>query len=192
MSYNFFALMARMKHIGRWGLMRSSVPENVSEHSHMVAILAHALAVIEREKFGGTVDPGEVAVAAIYHDAPEILTGDLPTPVKYDNPAIQAAYKDVEALSAEKLLSLLPEEFQSLYRPYVSETCGRDITRLVKAADKLAAHIKCLEELRSGNAEFKQAAHQTRQALEQLDIPALDYFMTEFLPGFSLSLDELQ
>lgn len=192
MSYNFFALMARMKHIGRWGLMRSSVPENVSEHSHMVAMLAHALAVIDREKFGGTADPGEVAVAAIYHDAPEILTGDLPTPVKYDNPAIQSAYKEVEALSAEKLLSLLPEEFQSLYRPYVSETCPGEITRLVKAADKLAAHIKCLEELKGGNAEFKRAAEQTRQALTELNLPALDYFMDEFLPGFSLSLDELQ
>lgn len=192
MSYNFFALMARMKFIDRWGLMRSTQRENVSEHSHMVAMLAHALAVIDREKFGGTVDPGEVAVAAIYHDAPEILTGDLPTPVKYDNPAIQAAYKEVEAMSAEKLLSLLPEEFQGLYRPYVSETCPEEVTRLVKAADKLSAHIKCLEELRSGNAEFKQAAAQTRGALEKLKIPAVEYFMEAFLPGFELSLDQLK
>lgn len=192
MSYNFFALMARMKYIDRWGLMRSTQRENVSEHSHMVAMLAHALAVIEREKFGGTVDPGEVAVAAIYHDAPEILTGDLPTPVKYDNPAIQVAYKEVEAMSAEKLLSLLPEEFQGLYRPYVSETCPEAVTRLVKAADKLSAHIKCLEELKSGNAEFKQAAAQTRGALEKLEIPAVEYFMEAFLPGFELSLDQLK
>lgn len=192
MSYNFFALMARMKLIDRWGLMRSTQRENVSEHSHMVAILAHALAVIDREKFGGQVDPGQVAVAAIYHDAPEILTGDLPTPVKYDNPEIQAAYKQVEAMSAESILALLPEELQEIYRPYVSETCGAEINRLVKAADKLSAHIKCLEELKSGNREFKQAAEQTRRALEKLDLPALDYFMEEFLPGFELSLDELR
>lgn len=191
MSYNFFALMARMKHIGRWGLMRSTQRENVSEHSHMVAILAHALAVIDREKFGSAVDPGEVTIAAIYHDAPEILTGDLPTPVKYDNPAIQTAYKEVEALSAEKLLKLLPDELRGIYRPYVSETCPEEITAIVKAADKLSAHIKCLEELKSGNLEFKQAAEQTRAALERLEMPALQYFMDEFLPGFALSLDEL-
>lgn len=192
MSYNFFALMARMKHIRRWGLMRSNLPENVSEHSHMVAMLAHALAVLEREKFGGSVDAGEVAVAALYHDAPEILTGDLPTPVKYDNPALQTAYKAVEAAGAETLLGLLPEELRDLYRPYVSETCPPEITRLVKAADKLSAHIKCLEELQSGNLEFKEAARQTRESLEALNIPALTYFMDHFLSGFTLTLDELR
>lgn len=192
MAYNFFALMARMKHIRRWGLMRSNLPENVSEHSHMVAMLAHALAVLEREKFGGSVDAGKVAVAALYHDAPEILTGDLPTPVKYDNPALQTAYKAVEAAGAETLLGLLPEELRPLYRPYVSETCPPEITRLVKAADKLSAHIKCLEELQSGNLEFKEAARQTRESLEALNIPALTYFMDHFLSGFTLTLDELR
>lgn len=191
MSYPFFAFMARMRYIGRWGLMRNTQPENVSEHSHMVALLAHALAVIDREKFGGTADPGEVAVAALYHDAPEILTGDLPTPIKYYNPDIQTAFKAVEATSADRLLDLLPQELRDIYRPYVSETCAPEVHRLVKAADKLAAYIKCQEELLMGNREFQKAAQQTHAALVKLDIPALDYFMEEFLPAFGLTLDEL-
>ena len=142
MAYNFFALMARMKYIDRWGLMRNTQSENIQEHSHMVAILAHALAVIGRERFGSAVDPGEAAVAGLYHDASEILTGDLPTPVKYDNPGIKEAYK--------------------------------------------------AEELSAGNAEFRLATRQTRAALEEMDLPALKYFLSEFLPGFELTLDELQ
>ena len=192
MDYNFFALMSRMRYIGRWGLMRSVQPENVSEHSHMVAVLAHALAVIENEKFGGTLDVGEVAIAALYHDAPEILTGDLPTPVKYYNPEIKTAYKAVEQTSAERLLALLPPEFQPIYRPYVSETCDPNVERVVKVADKLSAYIKCVEELKAGNNEFRLAAQQTRAALEAIDLPALGYFMEYFLPGFELTLDELQ
>ena len=192
MDYHFFALMSRMRYIGRWGLMRSVQPENVSEHSHMVAVLAHALAVIEYEKFGGNIDVGEVAVAALYHDAPEILTGDLPTPVKYYNPEIKTAYKAVEQTSAERLLALLPPELQTIYRPYVSETCDPAVERVVKAADKLSAHIKCLEELKAGNNEFRLAAQQTRTALEAIRLPALGYFMEHFLPGFELTLDELQ
>ena len=192
MAHNFFALIARMKYIDRWGLMRNTQPENIQEHSHMVAVLAHALAVIGREKFGSKVDPGEAAIAGLYHDASEILTGDLPTPVKYDNPGIKDAYKAVERVAADKLLSMLPEELSPAFAPYVREELDPELLAVVKAADKLSAHIKCLEELSAGNAEFRLAARQTRAALEAMDLPALGYFMEHFLPGFELTLDELQ
>ena len=192
MSYNFFALLARMKYIDRWGLMRNTQTENIQEHSHQVAVLSHALALIGREKFGSTMDPGKAAIAGLYHDASEILTGDLPTPVKYDNPAIKEAYKAVERVAADKLLSLLPQEFQEEFSPYVREELDPQLLRVVKAADKLSAHIKCLEELKAGNLEFKLAARQTREALDRMEMPELDYFMKHFLPGFELTLDELQ
>ncbi len=192
MAYNFFALMARMKYIDRWGLMRNTQSENIQEHSHMVAILAHALAVIGQERFGSAVDPGEAAVAGLYHDASEILTGDLPTPVKYDNPGIKEAYKAVERMAADKLLTMLPGELSPAFAPYVREELDPQLLQVVKAADKLSAHIKCLEELSAGNAEFRLAARQTRAALEEMDLPALKYFLSEFLPGFELTLDELQ
>lgn len=192
MSYSFFALLGRMNCIDRWGLMRNTRTENIQEHSHMVAVLAHALAVIGKEKFGGRVDPGEAAVAGLYHDAPEILTGDLPTPVKYDNPAIKDAYKAVECVAAEKLLSMLPPELAPAFAPYVKEELEPELQAVVKAADKLAAHIKCLEELKAGNNEFKLAARQTREALDRMELPQLDYFIKYFLPGFELTLDELQ
>ncbi len=192
MSYSFFALLGRMNCIDRWGLMRNTRTENIQEHSHMVAVLAHALAVIGRDKYGATVDPGQAAIAGLYHDAPEILTGDLPTPVKYDNPAIKNAYKGVESVAADKLLSMLPAELVPAFAPYVKEELEPELLAVVKAADKLAAHIKCLEELKAGNQEFRQAAQQTRSALEQIDLPALQYFMNQFLPAFQLTLDELQ
>ena len=191
MAYNFFALMSRMKYIDRWALMRNTRTENVQEHSHQVAVLAHALALIGREKFGSAVDPNEAAAAALYHDAPEILTGDLPTPVKYDNPAIRDAYKAVESVAADKLLSMLPEELRPAFAPYVREEYDPALLQVVKAADKLSAYLKCVEELKAGNAEFRQAAEQTRAALDAMELPALGYFMKEFLPGFSLTLDEL-
>ena len=191
MSYPFFATIARMKYIGRWGLMRNTVPENIQEHSHMVAVLAHALAVIRRDRFGGTADPGRVAAVALYHDAPEIFTGDLPTPVKYANDAIRDAYKAVEQGAADRLLAMLPEELRPAYSPLLSET-DPEVLSLVKAADKLSAYLKCVEELKAGNAEFSSAAKQTRAALESYGQPELDYFMEHFLPAFSLTLDELQ
>ena len=143
MKSHFFAYISRMRFIQRWALMRNTAPENVQEHSHQVAVLAHALAVIRNEKFGGAVDPGQVAVAALYHDASEILTGDMPTPIKYDNPAIQHAYKEVEAVAEKKLLHMLPQELQSVYAPILTPT-DPDVERLVKAADKLSAYIKCV------------------------------------------------
>ena len=190
MAYHFFPMIARMRYINRWGLMRNTDPENIQEHSHMVAVLAHALAVIQNEKFGGQVDPGAVAVAALYHDASEILTGDMPTPIKYDNPDIQSAYKQVEAVAEQKLLSMLPPDLRESYRDVISIS-DPHVRALVKGADKLSAYLKCVEELKAGNLEFKKAREQTYAALCQNPIPALQYFMEHFLPGFELTLDEL-
>ncbi len=190
MNEQFFAYISRMRYIDRWALMRNSQKENVQEHSHMVAVLAHALAVIRRDVFGGAIDPGEVAVAALYHDAPEILTGDLPTPVKYFNPDIQAAYKQVEAVSADKLLGMLPEELRPAYEPYLKEEPG-EVHDLVKAADKLSAYIKCVEELKMGNTEFRRAAEQTLELIRASNLPEVNYFIEHFLNAFSLTLDEL-
>ena len=191
MKSHFFAYISRMRFIQRWALMRNTAAENVQEHSHQVAVLAHALAVIRNEKFGGLVDAGAVAVTALYHDASEILTGDMPTPIKYDNPAIRKAYKDVEAVAERKLVEFLPPELQESYREIVSPVDG-EIEVLVKAADKLSAHIKCLEELKAGNNEFREAAAQTRKALEEYDLPEVRYFMETFLDSFTLTLDELK
>ena len=180
-----------MRYINRWGLMRNTVQENIQEHSHMVAVLAHALAVIENEKFGGQVDPGTVAVAALYHDASEILTGDMPTPIKYDNPDIQGAYKAVESVAERKLLSMLPEDLRPVYDEALTMP-DPHVRALVKAADKLSAYLKCVEERKAGNAEFRSAEEQTYAALRENPLPALNYFMEHFLPGFQLTLDELQ
>ena len=190
MDEHFFAYISRMRYINRWGLMRNTVSENIQEHSHMVAVLAHALAVIQNEQFGGSVDPGAVAAAALYHDAPEILTGDLPTPVKYYNPEIHTAYRQVEEVSAQKLLTMLPEELRHAYIPLLLDP-KPEVKVLVKAADKLSAYLKCVEEMKAGNSEFRQAAEQIKKVLDQMDLPELDYFMKRFLPAFSLTLDEL-
>lgn len=191
MKSHFFAYVSRMRFIQRWALMRNTAPENVQEHSHQVAVLAHALAVIRNQKFDGTVDPGAVAVAALYHDASEILTGDMPTPIKYDNPAIRTAYKDVEAVAEQKLLHMLPEELRPVYAPILTVQ-DTEVEQLVKAADKLSAHIKCLEELKAGNNEFREAAAQTRRVLEAYDLPEVAYFLDTFLDSFTLTLDELK
>ena len=158
-AHNFFPMTARMRYIARWGLMRNTQPENIQEHSHQVAVLAHALAVIQNQYFGGSVDPGRVAVAALYHDASEILTGDLPTPIKYDNPDIQSAYQQVEAVAVEKLLSMLPEELRPAYEEALTIP-DPEVRALVKAADKLSAYLKCVEELKAGNLEFKKPGNR--------------------------------
>ena len=190
MKSHFFAYMSRMRFIQRWALMRNTAPENVQEHSHQAAVLAHALAVIGRDVFHKGLNPDAIAVAALFHDAPEIITGDMPTPVKYHNPALKDAYKGVEAAAQDKLLSMLPPELVPAYEPLVREG-GPEIRRYVKAADKLSAYIKCAEELKAGNAEFKKAAEQTMAALRAMEMEELDYFMEQFLPAFSLTLDEL-
>ena len=158
----------------------------------MVAVLAHALAVIRRDVFGGDIDPGQAAVLALYHDAPEILTGDLPTPVKYYNPEIRDAYREVETVSARRLLSMLPDALRPAYEPLLLEDLESGYHAVVKAADKLSAYIKCVEELKAGNSEFRQAAEQTRQALEASPLPEVGYFLEHFMPGFELTLDELR
>lgn len=191
MQFRFFAMLSRMRYINRWALMRNTFEENVQEHSHMVAVLAHALALIQRDILHQPADPERCATAALFHDAPEILTGDLPTPIKYYNPEIKTAYRQIEAVSCEKLLALLPEELAGSYRPLLTEA-DADVAVIVKAADKLSAHIKCIEELKAGNSEFSSAAKQTRQALEDMQLPCLDYFMEHFLESFRLTLDELE
>ena len=190
MASHFFPMIARMRYINRWGLMRNTRLENIQEHSHQVAVLAHALAVIQNRRFGGQVDPGAVAVAALYHDASEILTGDMPTPIKYDNPDIQNAYHQVEAVAEQKLLSMLPPDLRPDFTEAVTIP-DPAVRALVKAADKLSAYLKCVEELKAGNTEFRKAKEQTWAALQQNPIPALGYFMEHFLDGFELTLDEL-
>ena len=170
--------------------MRNTFPDNVQEHSHTVAVLAHALAVIRRDVYSGDIDPNAVAVAALYHDAPEILTGDLPTPVKYHNPDIMNAYKQVEHAASEKLISLLPEEMKAAFRDALMPQ-DEEILRLVKGADKLSAYIKCTEELRAGNNEFRLAANQTHTALVEMKLPEVDYFLLNFMPAFEVTLDEI-
>ena len=190
MAYNFFPMISRMRYINRWGLMRNTRLENIQEHSHQVAVLAHALAVIENRYFGGQIDPGAVAVAALYHDASEILTGDMPTPIKYDNPDIQSAYKDVEAVAEKKLLSMLPPDLRPDFEEAVTIP-DPEVHALVKAADKLSAYLKCVEELKAGNAEFGRAAAETMSALRALDMEEVDWFMDHMGQTFRLTLDEL-
>lgn len=191
MQFRFFALISRMRYITRWGLMRNTFSENIQEHSHMVAVLAHALALIKRDILGGDADPERCATAALFHDASEILTGDLPTPIKYYNPDIKDAYKKVERISAEKLVSMLPEQLKGSYQPYIFED-DPSTHDIVKAADKLSAHIKCIEELKAGNQEFASATEQTKQALVALHLPELDWFMEHCLDSFRLDLDKLE
>ena len=179
-----------MRFIQRWSLMRNSFGENIQEHSHQVAVLAHALAVLRNEKFGGQVDAGAVAVAALYHDAGEILTGDMPTPIKYYNPDIRDAYKAVEQVAEAKLLSMLPEELRPTYEDAL-HPADPEIAELVKAADKLSAHIKCLEEQKAGNTEFDSAAQQTLDALKAMNSPELEWFLNNCLQAFTLNLDQL-
>ena len=188
--YNFFAYVSRMKYITRWSLMRNSVTENIQEHSHMVAVLAHALGVIRRDVFHTSCDPDRCASAALFHDATEIFTGDLPTPIKYYSPAIREAYHQVEDVAAEKLLGMLPEELRPAYEPLLREE-DPEVRLLVKAADKLAAYIKCLEELRAGNNEFADAGQETLEALRRMECREADWFLERFAEAFGMTLDGL-
>ena len=191
MANEFYALLGRMRYITRWGLMRNSLPENLSEHSYMTAVLAHALALIRREilHLDGPA-PDRCAVAALYHDASEILTGDLPTPIKYYNPDIKTAYKEVERIAGNRLLDMLPGELRESYARYVLED-EAELEPIVKAADKLSAHIKCLEEQKAGNTEFDSAAEQTWNAMKAMGRPELDWFLDFCLGAFKLNLDQL-
>ena len=185
---HFYAMMSRMKNIYRWGLMRNTRSENLSEHSLETAMIAHALAVINKRRLGGTADPDKTAAAAMFHDTSEIITGDMPTPVKYNNSDIISAYKQIEKNAEERLLNMLPEDFREDFKEIYSPDA--DTKRLVKAADKISALIKCTEELNMGNREFAVAEKAQREAIQKLGCPEADIFMEEFMPSFSLSHDE--
>ncbi len=188
MKKNFYAVMSRMKNIYRWGLMRNTKTENLSEHSFEVAQIAHALAIINNKRFGGNIDPNFTAVVAMYHDSSEIITGDMPTPIKYYNEEIKGAYKQIEAAAEKQLREMLPDDFKEDFLKIYSP--DEEIQRIVKAADKISALIKCTEELNMGNREFLQAEKSTLKAIEKMNLPEANVFMEEFMPGFSLSLDE--
>ncbi len=191
MPNEFFALLGRMRYITRWGLMRNSFSENIQEHSHQVAVLSHALALIRRDILGlPTPDPDRCAVAALYHDASEILTGDMPTPIKYYNSTIKDAYKQVEHIANDQLLEMLPQQLRHSYAHLLHEE-DEEVSRIVKAADKLSAYIKCIEELKAGNKEFETAARQTKESLRAMESPELNWFMQECLPAFGHNLDDL-
>ena len=190
----FFALCFRMKYITRWGLMRNIRPETLTEHSAECAMLAHAIALIGVEKFGKTYSPDRAAVLALYHDLGEVYTGDLPTPVKYFNREMQASYKKIEDDAAQKLLTKLPDELRPHYEPILQagqSANEKELYRVVKAADKLSALIKCADEVKNGNTEFRAALMSTREAVDQFDCEELHYFCERFLPSFDLSLDDL-
>ena len=191
MKENFFAYISRMRYIGRWSLMRNSLPENIQEHSHMVAVLAHALGVIRRDIFHEPCNPDEAATVALFHDSSEILTGDLPTPIKYHSNEIRDAYKQVEELACHKLLDTLPKELRGAYEPLLNGETEERVHDLVKAADKLSAYIKCIEERKAGNSDFLSAERSTRKTLEEYHLPEVDYFLLYFVPAFELTLDEL-
>ena len=186
----FYALLSRMRYICRWGLMRSSIPENIQEHSHETAVYAHALGLIRSEIFGRPCDAEHLAVLALYHDASEILTGDLPTPIKYHDRAIRTAYKDVERLAEDTLLGMLPDALRGAYEKAMRPQNG-DEERLLKAADKLSALVKCIAERKAGNREFLSAEAQTRAALAAMALPEADWFIEHCLGAFEKNLDEL-
>ncbi len=191
MANEFYALLGRMRYITRWGLMRNTFSENIQEHSHQVAVLAHALALIRRDilRLPGA-DPDKCAVAALYHDASEILTGDLPTPIKYYNPNIKDAYKQVEQIAARRLLEMLPPQLVESYEHLVLED-DPQVLPAVKAADKLSAYIKCVEEQKAGNTEFDSAAKATMDAMRAMALPELDWFIENCLEPFTLNIDQL-
>ncbi len=191
MDSNFFALISRMRYIERWSLMRNSIYENIQEHSHMVAVIAHALGVIRRDVYGVPCDPEACATVALYHDASEILTGDLPTPIKYHDEEIMSAYRRVETIASEKLLGMLPRELQPAFEPVLVGETQRALHPIVKAADKLSAYIKCIEERKAGNNEFLNAEKQTLAAIHAYELPEAEYFIEHFIPAFEKTLDEL-
>ena len=191
MNNSFFALAFRMKYINRWGLMRNTINESISEHSLNVAIIAHGLAVISNTYFGGNVDAERVALLAIFHDTTEIITGDMPTPIKYFAPEIRNAYKNVEAAAGKQLLSALPKELRYSYEALLlPDEEEKGLWRFVKAADKLSAYIKCVEEKQMGNMDFKVAEEETLLAVKEMNMKEVDYFLEKFMPAYSLTLDE--
>ncbi len=191
MDYKFFAVISRMKYINRWALMRNTIKEDISQHSIDVAFIAHALALIRNRRFGGSVSPERCALLAMFHDATEIITGDLPTPIKYYNKQIKGAYDEIEQKAKDQLLSYLPDDLRQDYEPLFCRTEEEaELWSLVKAADKISALIKCLEEKQMGNMDFASAEKATREAVRKMNIPEADVFLDEFIPAYELTLDE--
>lgn len=191
MSNNFFAYISRMKLIRRWGLMRNTQPENDMEHSMQVVMLAHGMGAIANRRFGARVDLGRIALLAAYHDVSEVITGDLATPIKYFNPDIKRSFHAIEDIACDKLASMLPDDLRGDYLPLLRPDTDSREWRIVKAADKLSAYLKCLEELKAGNAEFARARETIAAQLADIDLPELREFMREFGASFELTLDEL-
>ena len=190
MKHHFFAYVSRLRYIRRWGLMRSVMPENDAEHSLQVAMIAHTIAIMGRDRYGRQVDPEHVLALGVYHDVSEVITGDMPTPVKYQTDELRRSYKDVERMANERLLSMLPEGLRPAYAPYLSVPADEE-RQILKAADSISAYLKCLEEKRAGNREFDAAGKSIKAALKQIELPEVQDFIREFVPSFELSLDEL-
>ena len=190
--YNFYAFMDRMKYIKRWSLMRSVREENIMEHSQQVAMLAHALAIINNKVFGGSIDAEKCVLYAVYHECSEVMTGDLPTPIKYFNNSIHGAYKSLEEKACDKLLLMLPEELREEMGTFVKPDTNSEEYRIVKAADRFAAYVKCLEEQRCGNTEFEKAKKSIEADLHSRNMPEVEYFFEKFIGAFLLTLDELE
>ena len=188
--HHFFAYMARLRYIRRWGLMRSVMPENDAEHSLQVAMIAHAIAMIGRDSYGRDCNPEHILALGVYHDVSEVITGDMPTPVKYHSQELRGAYKNVERMANDRLLAMLPESVRPSFAPYLSEPEGYD-RAVVKAADSISAYMKCIEEKRAGNREFEAAGESIRRSLDAIDLPEVHDFLRLFMPSFELSLDEL-
>ena len=193
-SSHFYAMLSRMKYINRWGLMNNTRQENISEHSQQAAVLTHCLVLIHNKRFGGKLDAERAALLAVFHDSTEIITGDMPTPIKYQNPGIIDAYKQIEEKAADRLVSLLPEDFQEEYEAILKQSGEQDeqLRKFVKAADRYSALIKCIEEMRMGNDEFRMAKETIQKSIDDMGMPETKVFEREFLPSFYLALDELE
>ena len=191
MKYHFFAYISRLKYIKRWNLMRNTREENVQEHSHNVAAIAHALCLIANNIYGKDISEKDAIAYAVYHEAGEVITGDLPTPIKYFNDDITKSYKKIEKYAEDTLTDMLPEELRGDLERYIKGDVPEEVRKIVKAADRLAAYIKCVEEKSSGNREFDKAAVRTLKAINDMNMPEAEYFIENFLPSYEMTLDEL-
>lgn len=191
MEHHFFAYITRSKFIQRWGLMRNTMPENDMEHALQCAMFAHAMAVMGNIRYGRHYDPEYVMALAVYHDASEVITGDLPTPIKHHNPTIKMEYNKLEDIAAQRLISMLPQDLREYYAPLIAHDESTEEWKLVKAADRICAYIKCLEERKAGNQEFESARKTVKKSIDKIDLPEVQDFMSECVPGFSMTLDEI-